>query len=519
MRKVLKVLSYSLAVMFVAAIGVLYVTGKNSEQPASMNMGSMDSMTMGNGHASMHMDDSQKQVSVTSLTEKQSDAPVQTFDLTAEENKIDIGGGKVIDAWTYNGTIPGPELHVQQGDRVIVHLKNELSEGVTIHWHGVELPNAEDGVAGLTQDAVPPGGEYRYDFVANKPGTYWYHSHQYSDKETTKGLYGALIVEPKQNLVSYDKDYTAVLHDWDNQVYTVNGTSLREHFEAKPGDLVRLRLVNTASATHLMTLVGAPFKVLAIDGSDLHAPTMLNSTLLPVAASQRYDLEFKMPEQGAVKLVNADQPGFQGNFFTKLIGLKTPSTASEHQMITATFGSGDVQTDINALQENPVFDFTTYGSPTDVPDNLTLDTKFNRQYEMQLGNSLGFFNGGFTMRFQINGNTFPNIPSYLVKQGDLVKIHITNPTDIPHPIHLHGHIFKVLTKNGVPLSGSPIYLSTLLVTKQESYDIAFVADNPGLWMLHCHNLDHAANGMDMMVVYEGVTTPFTVGNKSGNHPD
>jgi hypothetical protein len=88
-----------------------------------------------------------------------------------------------------------------------------------------------------------------------------------------------------------------------------------------------------------------------------------------------------------------------------------------------------------------------------------------------------------------------------------------------HCRSLHGHNFNVLTKNGQPLSGSPIYLSTLAVNSHESYDIAFVADNPGLWMLHCHNLDHAANGMDMMLNYESVTTPYTVGMKSGNHPD
>jgi FtsP/CotA-like multicopper oxidase with cupredoxin domain len=474
--------------------------------PASMNMGSMESMSM-------------EGTPLTSLIEKPSDSPVKIFELTAEEKSIDTGGGRKVNAWTYNGTIPGPELRVQEGDRVIVHLFNRLSEGVTIHWHGVELPNAEDGVAGLTQDAVPAGGQFTYDFIAKKPGTYWYHSHQYSEKETSKGLYGVLIVEPKQPQTHYDKDYTAVLHDWDNQIYTVNGTSGGEHFDAKPDDIVRLRVVNTASNTHEMTLVGAPFKVIAIDGSDIHEPTNLNAVQLPIAASQRYDLEFRMPELGAVKLVNIDQSGFKGNIFTKLLGLTTPSAQSENQMLTAIIGSGDVRTDNATLQRNPLFDFTVYGTEAPTPDPLTFDTEYDRNYDMQLGNSLGFFDGRFTMRFQINGNTFPNIPSYPVKEGDLVKIHIENNTDIPHPMHLHGHTFKVLLRNGVPLSGSSIYLSTLLVSSHESYDIAFEANNPGLWMLHCHNLGHASNGMDMMVNYEGITTPFTVGNRSGNHPD
>jgi FtsP/CotA-like multicopper oxidase with cupredoxin domain len=518
MKKALKWTLYCFLIAILIGGCTMYVLARRSIQPGAMNMGSMDSMHM-ESMASMDMGAGSASINLKDLVEKPSNAPIKTFEITAEENKVDTGHGKVVDAWTYNGTIPGLEIHVQQGDRVIVHLKNRLTEGVTIHWHGVDLPNAEDGVAGLTQDAVPPGGEFTYDFIAKNPGTYWYHSHQYSNMETSKGLYGALIVEPKQPTALYDKDYTAVLHDWENDIYTVNGTSVGAHFDAKPGDLVRLRIINTASDTHMMTVIGAPFKVVSIDGSDIHEPAMLNSTLLPVAASQRYDIEFRMPEHGIVKLINIDQTGFQGNWFTKLLGLRVKSVAAENEMLTASFGSGDIPSDITVLQHNPVFDYTVYGSPLGQSDPLTLSAKYDRQFNMQLGSSLGFFNGGFTMRFQINGGTFPNIRSYTVKEGDLVKIHIVNDTDIPHPMHLHGHQFKVLTKNGVPLSGSPIYLSALLVGKHESYDIAFIANNPGLWMLHCHNLDHAANGMDMMINYEGVTTPYTVGNQSGNHPD
>lgn len=528
--KAVKISLLSFAALIVIGVGTFITLMFISKQPASMNMGAMDSMNRG-AMDSMAMSHTmpaagamnEQEVSLTSLTEKPSDAPVKTYDLEAVEKKIDTGSGKTVDAWTYNGAIPGPEIHVQQGDRVVVHLHNRLPEGVTIHWHGVDLPNANDGVAGLTQDAVPPGGDYTYDFVVNKPGIYWYHSHQFSDMETTKGLYGVLIVDPKQPAAHYDRDYTAVLHDWNannsNIIDTINGTSDGEHFDAKPGDLVRLSIVNTASTTHFMTLVGAPFKVIAIDAGDIHGPTELNGSLLPIAASQRFDLEFTMPASGPVKLVNADQTGFVGNFFTKLLGFTAPSAAVANQMLTATFGNGDIQPDIQTLQQQPMFDFMSYGSPADEADSLTLDSKFNRQYEMNLGNAMGFFNGKLTMTFKINKETFPNVPSYMVKEGDLVKIHIVNDSDIPHPMHLHGHAFKVLAKNGVALTHSPIYLNTLDIGEHTTYDIGFIANNPGLWMIHCHNLVHAASGMDMMLNYEGVTTPFTVGNQSGNHPD
>jgi FtsP/CotA-like multicopper oxidase with cupredoxin domain len=242
--------------------------------------------------------------------------------------------------------------------------------------------------------------------------------------------------------------------------------------------------------------------------------------ILPVAASLRYDLEFKMPEHGAVKLVNTDETGFTGNFFTKLLGFSAPSADSAHRMLTAAFGTGESpSTTLAQLQNKPQFDFTSYGSPITAQDNLTLDATFTRQFKMELGNALGFFNGGFTMKFLINQKAFPDIPTYRVKTGDLVKINIINNSDIPHPMHIHGHSMKILSKDGKPLTGSPVYLSTLLVSSHESYEVAFVADNPGLWMIHCHNLGHAANGMDMMLNYEGVTTTYAVGSKTGNYPD
>ena len=146
--------------------------------------------------AMAHMDPSTG-ISVATLKEGIRDAPVKSFELTAEEKELDIGNGQK-EAWTFNGTAPGPEIRVQEGDGVLVHVTNHLHEGVSIHWHGVELPNAEDGVAGVTQDAIPVNGDYTYNFIAKQPGTYWYHSHQESEKQTGKGLYGTLIVEPKQ---------------------------------------------------------------------------------------------------------------------------------------------------------------------------------------------------------------------------------------------------------------------------------------------------------------------------------
>lgn len=132
---------------------------------------------------------------------------------------------------------------------------------------------------------------------------------------------------------------------------------------------------------------------------------------------------------------------------------------------------------------------------------------------------LGNYNGKTSQLWAINGEGFPNTPTFMVQEGDIVKTTIVNRSFADHPMHLHGHHMHVLSKNGKPLSGSPLVLDTLLVEPGDIYEVAFLADNPGLWMDHCHNLEHAALGMTMHLAYENVTTPFTIGTDSGNHPE
>src|SRR5262249_42598215 len=144
---------------------------------------------------------------ITSIVAAPSNAPVKSFTLTAQMARIDLGNGKSFDAYTYNGQVPGPELRVTQADLVEVTLINKLPVSTTIQWHGINVPNAEDGVAGLTQDAVKPGASYKYRFVASEAGTYWYHSHQDTSIQLPGGLFGPIIVEPKIFTVHYDRDY------------------------------------------------------------------------------------------------------------------------------------------------------------------------------------------------------------------------------------------------------------------------------------------------------------------------
>jgi FtsP/CotA-like multicopper oxidase with cupredoxin domain len=141
-------------------------------------------------------------------------------------------------------------------------------------------------------------------------------------------------------------------------------------------------------------------------------------------------------------------------------------------------------------------------------------------YTIALGFTFGFSNGRPGPVFTLDGQSFPNTPTLMVKMGQLVRLRFVNGADAGiHPMHLHGHTFTVLTKNGRPLTGSPVHLDTISLRPHETYEVAFYANNPGLWMIHCHNLYHANHGMDMMLSYPGISTPYTIGNASGNFPD
>lgn len=488
-------------------IGALFI-GVLAPSPASTVVAPLLAPQIPSGSGvptSINMGMASAPTSLAQLQEPQSTtAHIDRFTLTAQATQIALDADTKVSAWTFNGTAPGPTLHVQQGDEVVVTLVNHLSFGVTIHWHGVRVPNAADGVAGVTQDAVKPGQSYVYRFTVLDAGTYWYHSHQFSYDETTNGLFGMLVVDPVTPTIHTDVDYSVALHSWNgpsNQtLYTMNASDGTLQQAARPGQWVRLRIANTAETPsgnpQLVTLVGAPFQVVSLDGHDLNGPQWLNSTPLPIGAAQRYDLYFQMPSHGSVSLVTAaDSQSYA----------RTPALI---------VGAGVLPVVLPMVTK--WFDLTTYGTPTANP--ITAQSHFNATYNIVLGNQMGTSLGRSGMTYTLNGKVFPDTGMIMVKEGQLIKLHFDNHTNLYHPMHLHGHVFTVLAENGLPLTGSPIHQDTVLVPPHATYDVAFVANNPGIWMLHCHNFLHANWGMDMMVMYN-VSTPYTVGSASGNFPD
>ncbi len=429
------------------------------------------------------------ELSVDRLHGRRVENPSARFTLRAKQAQVRLSSGRAVDALTFNGTSPGPELRVHQGDDVEVVLENEdVDQGVTIHWHGVDVPNAEDGVAGVTQNAVLPGERYTYRFRAEQVGTFWYHSHQVSSDEVKRGLLGVLVIEPREKPVGVDLALAA--HTYDG-IPTLNGNESPGREKVPAGTPVRVRLINTDSVLHRFTVSGTSFRVLAIDGTDLHDPGLVENVALPLAAGGRIDVGYVQPSR-AVRV------GLEGT--GAAIGLSPYRAPAPGESAT----TGD-------------FDPLSYGRPA--PTAFDATSSFDRRFTLRISRKPGFYDGRPGRQWAINGGIYPDVPMFMVEPSDLVEITIVNDTNVVHPMHLHGHHVLVLSRDGTPSSGSPWWADTLDVFPGEAYVVAFRADNPGLWMDHCHNLPHAAEGLTMHVAYAGVTTPFLIGAEHHNKPE
>ncbi|GAA2884809.1 hypothetical protein GCM10010517_48290 [Streptosporangium fragile] len=434
-------------------------------------------------------------VPVTSLrgpTTPEPGGTVRRYTLTARTATVTLSSGRRVEAWTFDGTVPGPPLTATEGDLVEVRLRNaDIARGVTLHWHGYDVPAGEDGVPGMTQEAVTPGGEFTYRFRAEQTGTYWYHTHQVSDIGVRMGLYGTLVVHPR-GPAAEGLDLTLPVHAFDGTTVFGGHDRPAEH-RAAPGAPVRLRLVNTDNTPRRFTLTGTAFRVVAVDGRDVSGPGELERTAVTLAAGGRYDLAFPMPAR-PVALLAGDNPA--GGVRLRPDGSTPPSPVRNSGEDTGE-DTGDW----------PELDLTRYGTPAAGGDAAPW-TAFDRDFTLVLDRGLALVDGVPMYAQTVNGRAFPAIPAQLVRENDLVRVTVVNRGLEVHPWHLHGHTVTVLSRNGRPVTGSPLRLDTFDVRPGEVWQVAFRATNPGLWMNHCHNLTHVTQGMALHLAYEGVTTPF-----------
>jgi FtsP/CotA-like multicopper oxidase with cupredoxin domain len=468
--------SSKVAIATVATLAILGPLGYfwlGSLVPSTYDMATVGYADFGGGPATGHQHgNGSGGTSVTTLTGPTTGTPDVAVTLTARKES-----GR----YTLNHATPGPEIRARKGQLVQVTLVNEgVPDGVTLHWHGVDGPNAEDGVAGITQDAVGPGQSFVYRFVAQDAGTYWYHSHQVSHEQVRLGLFGTLVVTGDD--VPSDVDQVVAVHTYEGR-RTINGTPGASALDAAPGKVVRARIVNTDAGPLRAWVSGAPYRIVAIDGRAVNQPTDISDKSVVVTAGGRVDVEYKAPARLDV-----------GAGAALTSGSTTAATTEPKAAV----------------------DPLSYGAPAPLGfDPATAD----RHFQYKIGRRLGFLDGKPGMWWTINGHLYPDVPMFMVSAGDVVRMTIANTSGEVHPMHLHGHHAVVLSRDGVAATGSPWWFDSLDVGDGETYEIAFVADNPGIWADHCHNLQHAADGLLAHLAYTDVTTPYRVGGKAGNSPE
>ncbi|KQI69179.1 copper oxidase [Loktanella sp. 3ANDIMAR09] len=414
--------------------------------------------------------------------------------------------------WAYAtegaGVIPGPEIRITAGERVRHRLVNDLPQPTAVHWHGIRIENAMDGAAPLTQAAVPPGGTFDYDFVAPDPGTYWYHSHDRGFEQVARGLAGPLIVDDRAPWLGEQgaatRELTLVLDDWlldadaaivedrwddlhsaahDGRMcntVTVNGSAYPE-LHMQPGERVRLRLMNTATARILaLALPGLSPHLIALDGHPV-PPRAVETILLGPA--QRADVVIDMP-------LAADAP-------TAL--LLDPGNG-EWVDVAAFVATGEplapVEDDVRPLPGWGTLSAPNLSDPQREVLLMEGGAMRGMSEAVYRGETMDFrelaSNG---MVWAFNGVAHGmDAPMFRAALGRTVHLEMTNRSVFPHAIHLHGHHFEVLARSGA-LNTPGDVRDTVLIGADETLEIAFVADNPGQWMLHCHMLSHQKAGM------------------------
>lgn len=446
-------------------------------------------------------------------------APVPSFAaparvLRAAPGTVSLGGDlPETNIWAYDGTAPGPVLRAKQGGRLRVRFENALPQPSSIHWHGIRIDNAMDGVSGLTQSPVVPGENFDYDFHLPDAGTYWYHPHYRTWEQMARGLSGALIVEEAEP-PQVDRDLVLVIDDWrldeDGKIDeasfgammdwshagrrgnwpTVNGR-YRPELPVKRNERLRLRLINTANATIMaLSLTGFDGRLVALDGQPLAEAEPITD-ILTLAPAQRADLIVDVTAEESARL-DWITPGADPYPFAlfPVSGEARDEPLGEIAPLSANPLPTKLALD-NALRARLTMAGGAMGG--------AMDAYIGRHpMTAMMGNGKGIPAGtgrlgirdladhGFAWSLaRISG--MPADPVITAKRGETVVISMPNDTAWPHAMHVHGHHFRE-TKGGP-------WRDTILIERGEKAEIAFVAGNSGDWMIHCHMLEHQAAGM------------------------
>ncbi|OPX57148.1 Multicopper oxidase with three cupredoxin domains (includes cell division protein FtsP and spore coat protein CotA) [Oceanospirillum multiglobuliferum] len=416
------------------------------------------------------------------------------YRLTAELAEAELVTGIKTPVMAFNGQTPAPIIRAKQGQPIRIEFENKLNEPTTIHWHGLRIPIEMDGVPFLSQPPVMPGETFVYEFTPPDGGTFWYHPHMNSVEQLGRGLVGALVVEEAVK-PSFDIDETLILKHWhindqgEWQVLsqpryaarmgtpgewgTVNGLK-QPQYRYPAGSLVRLRVVNVDNTmTYHLRLKGVEAQVIAIDGNPISEPYPLMQHKM--GPGMRLDVAFIMPNTAKPFVLEH----MRGKFGFPMASFARNEQVVAHQKRT--------------LPKLPL-------NPIPVPDLTNAET-VNFIFEWEGAISPSDQSGQAHPTFWLinrrpwQGMGPGNIPEPVanLKLGKSYIFDLRNNTQYHHPIHLHGHTFWVLEMDGEPVK--PFHTDTILLGKNGRAKAAFVADNPGRWMYHCHVIEHMKTGL------------------------
>ena len=418
-------------------------------------------------------------------------------------------GAPATPVWAYDGEVPGPEIRVRQGQTARIEVENRLPQETTIHWHGLRLPNAMDGVPDLTQAPIPPGGRFLYEFEAPDAGTFWYHPHVRSTEQQGRGLYGAFIVE-EHDPPSVDRDVTWVIDDWrlseDGRIEepfdslmdlshagrlgnlaTLNGRD-SSTFRVRSGERLRLRLINTANArVFALRFEGHRPVAIAFDGQPVE-PHELEDRRIVLPPAARADLLLDVEgEPGAGFAVIDDYNRFAYKFLDIVYSAEEPR-GSRPREIRALAANPIPEPDLSAARRHEAI---LAGGAMGSMRSAILDGKDLAIRELARRGKTWAINGIASHRTDMP-------PLFTLERNRTCVLSVRNDTAFPHPMHLHGYSFRVLSRNGRRTAHRE-WRDTVLVDPNETVEIAFVADNPGDWLFHCHVLEHMAAGMNAVI--------------------
>ncbi len=462
-----------------------------------------------------------------------------TLDLTARMVRRIIKSDTFV-MYGFNGQVPGPMISVPQNATIVVRYHNAIDLPTTVHWHGLRQDNRNDGVPGVTQDPVPPGGDFVYHVHFPDAGIYWYHPHVREDIEQAMGLFGNMMVnspEPdyynpvnaEQVLILDDlliNDDTLIPFGKEGpdfslmgrlgNVLLVNGEP-DYHLHVHQGDVVRFFFTNTASSrTYNVSFGGAPIKVVASDVSRFEHEAMVPSVV--IAPAERYVVEVKFDRPGTYPLLNAVQGinHYFGEFLPEVDTMgtitvdPTPASPSYAAQFATLRTNAEVVNDIAKYRpyfaKPPDRKFTLTVQATGLPlatvQFMSIDTAYFAPVEWVDGMPMmNWLSSSKQVRWIIRddatGKENMDI-DWHVKQGSVVKLELFNDPrsfhPMQHPIHLHGQRMLVISRDGVPHTDL-VWKDTVIIPVGQTVDLLIDASNPGAWMLHCHIAEHLGSGM------------------------